>query len=89
MARKKVNDLPYNLDAEKAVLGAALLSLDALYNVISSLDYEDFYFSKHEKIFKAMKTLLERKTSVDVLTVSEYLMNSKELDEIGGVCIRG
>ena len=85
MARKKVNDLPYNLDAEKAVLGAALLSLDALYNVISSLDYEDFYFSKHEKIFKAMKTLLERKTSVDVLTVSEYLMNSKELDEIGGV----
>ena len=85
MANKKSNDLPFNLEAEMAVLGAALLQTDALYNVISSLDWDDFYFVKHQKIYRAIKTLLDRKTSVDVLTVSEFLINSKELDEVGGV----
>lgn len=79
------NDLPFNLEAEKAVLGASLLQNDALYNMISSLDADDFYFVKHQKIYKAIKTLVERKTNVDILTVAEFLTNSKELDDVGGV----
>ena len=39
---KASRDLPYNEQAEQAVLGSALLSKECLYNVFSSLNEEDF-----------------------------------------------
>ena len=41
------NELPYNEQAEQAVLGSALLSKDAMYTVLSSLEAKDFYLAKH------------------------------------------
>ncbi|NLB49593.1 MAG: replicative DNA helicase [Erysipelotrichia bacterium] len=84
MATKSNQFLPYNIDAEKAVLGSALLSSDAFYNVTSSLVPEDFYEGRHQIIFKSMLTLLERKIPVDVLTIATELNDKKELLNIGG-----
>ena len=83
--KKALSYLPYNLEAEKAVLGSAFLSKDALFNVLSSLDEEDFYLGKHQIIYRSLKNLMERKVAVDVLTVTEELINLKELENIGGV----
>ena len=83
--KKAKSDLPYNEHAEQAVLGSALLSQDALYNVLSSLQEEDFYLGKHQLIYRAIDQLRERGVSVDLLTASEELLNMKELDNIGGV----
>ena len=41
--KRAPNDLPYNQHAEQAVLGSALLTRDALYEVLSSLEEEDFF----------------------------------------------
>lgn len=76
--------LPYNIDAEKAVLGSALLAQEALYNVVSSLEIDDFYEGKHQIIYKSVISLMNRKTPVDVLTVATELANMKELENIGG-----
>lgn len=84
MATKVNQSLPHNIDAEKAVLGSALLISDALFNVTSSLIAEDFYEGKHQIIFKAMLALLERKIPVDVLTIATELESKKELLNIGG-----
>ena len=78
-------DLPFNEQAEQAVLGSALLSKECLYNVFSSLNEEDFYVGKHRIIYRAIRNLFDKETAVDVLTVTEELMNMKELDAIGGV----
>ena len=85
--QKKVaaSDLPHNSSAEQAVLGSALLSKDALISVLSSLNEDDFYEGKHQLIYRAMKNASERKVAVDVLTITEELMNMKELENIGGV----
>lgn len=83
--KKALSYLPYNLEAEKAVLGSAFLSKDALFNVLSSLDEDDFYLGKHQIIYRALHNLMERKIAVDVLTVTEELINLKELENIGGV----
>ena len=83
--KKAKSDLPYNEHAEQAVLGSALLSNDALYNVLSSLTEDDFFLGKHQLIFRAIRQLFERSVSVDTLTASEELLNMKELDNIGGV----
>ncbi len=78
-------DLPYNEQAEQAVLGSALLSKDALYNVLSSLVESDFFEGRHQLIYRAISNLRERGVNVDTLTCSEELLNLKELDNIGGV----
>lgn len=85
VSKKAMSYLPYNLEAEKAVLGSAFLSKDALLNVLSSLDENDFYLGKHQIIYRALYNLMERKVAVDVLTVTEELINLKELENIGGV----
>ena len=82
---KNHNDLPYNAQAEQAVLGSALLSRECLYTMFSRLIEEDFFLGKHQLIFRAIKNLFDKQTPVDVLTVTEELMNMKELESIGGV----
>ena len=86
--RKKnveVSDLPYNKQAEQAVLGSAMLSKDALITVLSSLNEDDFFEGKHKLIYRALKNANSRKVAADVLTITEELMNMKELDNVGGV----
>ena len=83
--KKAKLDLPYNEQAERAVLGSALLSADALYTVLSNLVEEDFFEGRHQLIFRALYQLRERNINADTLTVTEELLNMKELDNIGGV----
>lgn len=78
-------DLPFNHQAEQAVLGATFINKDALYTVLSELLEEDFYEGKHKLIYRAIKNLTVKKMDVDILTVTEELMNAKELENIGGV----
>ena len=83
--RKAFRELPYNEQAEKAVLGAALQSRECLYNVLSALEEEDFFLGKHQLIYRAIQNLFDKQTAVDVLTVTEELINIKELENVGGV----
>ena len=82
---KVADDLPHNSDAERAVLGSAILAPSATLNVISSLNEDDFFEGRHQIIYRAINILFERKSVVDILTVSEVLDNLKELENIGGV----
>ena len=88
MARKNVRalgDLPYNEQAEQAVLGSALISRECLFNVLSVLSEDDFFLGKHQLIYRAIRNLFDKESIVDVLTVTEELINMKELENIGGV----
>ena len=85
MPDKTSKDLPYNIDAEKAVLGSALISNDAALNVLASLDEEDFYAAKHQLIFRAMNYLKnEMHTVIDAVSVIDQLIIMKEFESIGG-----
>ncbi|MDD2217579.1 MAG: replicative DNA helicase [Eubacteriales bacterium] len=75
---------PHNNDAERSVLGAAMLSKDALFDVIQEVRPADFYDSKHKEIFRAISDLCRRNSPVDTLTVSEELKKSNTLELSGG-----
>ena len=64
---------PHNAEAERSVLGAALLSKDALADVIDVVRTEDFYDKAHREIFDAMLELFRNSKSVDMVTVCEEL----------------
>lgn len=75
---------PQNTDAEASLLGAILIDADAIVKVADSITSQDFYESKHRNIFKAMSTLYEKHSPIDVLTVGDELKNTGMLDLIGG-----
>lgn len=76
---------PQSLDAEQAVLGAALISRDAIETLLSGLKPEDFYLDAHRRIYDVIFTLHCKDHAVDVLTVPEELRRRGQLDIIGGV----
>ncbi len=75
---------PHSTEAEKSVLGSALLSRDALMDVMETVRSGDFYDSNHREIFEAMRELYRRSAPVDALTVSEELKKRNSLEMVGG-----
>jgi replicative DNA helicase len=75
---------PQATDLEEAVLGALMLEKDALSSVIDILKPEVFYRDSHQKIFQAIKTLFEKTSPVDILTVTAQLRQQGDLEMIGG-----
>src|SRR3954465_2795382 len=75
---------PQATDLEEAVLGALMLEKDALSSVIDILNPEVFYRDNHKKIFNAIRTLFEKTSPVDILTVTAQLRQQGDLEMIGG-----
>ena len=75
---------PHNDEAEQSALGAAMLSKDALYDVVEEVTADDFYNESHREIFKAITELYRQNIPVDMLTVCEELKKRKALEMVGG-----
>lgn len=75
---------PQALDLEEAVLGAMMLENDRLAEVIEVLKPEAFYKENHKLIFLAIQRLFGNNQPVDILTVTEELRQSGELEVVGG-----
>lgn len=75
---------PQAIDLEEATIGALMLEKDALTKVIDILHPESFYKDTHKTIFKAIRRLFEKSEPIDILTVTNELKKSGELDMVGG-----
>ncbi len=75
---------PQALDLEQAVLGAIMLEQNALTTVIDILHPNVFYKEAHQKIFEAIQRLFSRSEPVDILTVTNELKSSNDLEVVGG-----
>ncbi len=77
---------PHNLQAEESVLGALLLSRDAIGIVgEAGLGVRDFYSPAHQHIFDAIRSLYSSSGPVDVVTVADELRRHNLLEELGGI----
>jgi replicative DNA helicase len=75
---------PQSLDAEEAVLGALLLSPNAIATVSDELRPDDFYRESHRLIFQAAIALDVRGEPVDAITLVDELERNGTLSEAGG-----
>lgn len=75
--------VPYNLEAEKAVLGCMLAGKNYLATLLPLLNEGDFYAARHQIIFKAICRLVNERKAVDALTLADKLEASGQLEEIG------
>ena len=76
---------PQNIDAEKAVLGAMMISEEAIGVSIEHLDSFYFYETAHQKIFDAVRELYAQRKRVDIVTLSDWLKNTGQLESLGGL----
>lgn len=74
---------PHDLDAEQSLLGAMLLSSDAISVALEKCSAEDFYKPTHGNIFTAIGRLYERGEPVDVVTVTDELRRTLTPDLVG------
>ncbi len=75
---------PQDIEMERALLGALMLSQNAIYEVADLVGVDSFYAGKHRTIFDAMLGLHAKGEPIDVVTVSSKLKERKLLSEIGG-----
>jgi len=81
---KEMRVPPQDLDTEKALLGAVMLSPNSMYDIADTVNPDSFYAAKHGIIFDAMLTLYNKSEPVDLVSLSAKLKERKQLSQIGG-----
>lgn len=76
---------PYSEEAEKAVLGAAILEPSVIDKIAERLKPGDFYRQAHQRLFQVIGEMRENKKPIDLVSLTEELHTRKLLDEVGGV----
>ena len=77
---------PHNLDAEASLLGAMLLSREAVGVAIErGVHPDEFYKPAHRHIFDAIRSLNTAGEPVDPITVADELRRAQLLEGIGGL----
>jgi replicative DNA helicase len=84
MADNQLKVPPHNLDAERSTLGALLIDKDAIVKIADVLESADFYHESHGLIYDAISNLYDRRSPIDVLTVTNVLEDRKQLEQVGG-----
>ncbi len=75
---------PQHIEAERSVLGAMLISADAVVEATEILEPDDFYRTAHKVIYEAMLTLYEEGQPIDVVTTTAALQAKEALLESAG-----
>jgi replicative DNA helicase len=75
---------PHDLDAEESVLGAMVLSPNAIPIATELLDVDDFYRDTHRLVFKAVRDMYADGKEVDAVTLSAALEHEGVLERVGG-----
>ncbi len=83
IAEKKI-ELPQNIDAEQALIGAILINNKTFEKTSEFLKDHHFADSIHGKIYAVCGKLINRGHVADPITLKDYFTQSGELEEIGG-----
>ena len=75
---------PQDIMAEKSLLGAVMISGNAITDVLSIVRPNDFYDDKHQIIYEAMLNLYDQHKPIDLLTLTSELKTTKKLKDVGG-----
>ena len=79
------NSMPYNRDAEMALLGCLLIDNEIASEIVDKLTEDDFYQESHKYILHAMQRVFNDRKPVDLVTVSDELEKEGSLEKAGGI----
>ena len=76
---------PQSVEAEKYVLGAVLLDPSLAETILQTLTENDFFSTRHQKIFGVISEIYDRFTTVDSVLVRDELEKLGLDEECGGL----
>ena len=76
--------VPHSVEAEKATLGAAMITSAAADYITDKLSIGCYFRRVHQAIFEAIRTLREQRRGVDFLTLKTELERVGKLEDVGG-----
>jgi replicative DNA helicase len=82
---EKLRIPPHSVEAEQSVLGGLMLDNASWESIADLLTEDDFYRRDHRLIFRAIAELCSRNDPADVVTVSDWLVHHKQIDDAGGL----
>lgn len=80
----ETNTMPYNRDAEMALLGCFLMDTEIAAEMLDKLGEDDFYVEAHKYIIAAMKSAFVNRKPIDIVTVADELDGATHLERAGG-----
>ncbi|MBR2442041.1 MAG: replicative DNA helicase [Clostridia bacterium] len=81
----EINTMPYNRDAEMALLGCMLIDNEIAVDIVEKLHEDDFYQESHKYILRAMQRAFSARKPIDLVTVSDELESENTLEKAGGI----
>ena len=75
---------PQSLEAEKSTIGSLLVDKDAIIKVSDFLKAEDFYHEAHQLVYTAILDLYDKRSPIDIVTLTNILEDRNQLKTIGG-----
>ncbi|MFA6917575.1 MAG: replicative DNA helicase [Candidatus Gracilibacteria bacterium] len=75
---------PHSLEAEKSTLGSLLVDKDSIIKISDFIKAEDFYHDAHKIVYRAIIDLYDKRSPVDLVTLTNILEERKELKIVGG-----
>ncbi|MBE6452156.1 MAG: replicative DNA helicase [Alphaproteobacteria bacterium] len=85
MEQPDITNLPQNIEAEQALIGAILANNKAYEKISEFLKPQHFADSMHSKIFDVISKIITRGRVADVITLKSYFEQDGSLDEVGGI----
>lgn len=77
--------VPFNIDAERAVLGSCLLEREAILVVRNQVGADEFYLEKHAMVYEAILACVADRRPPDLVTVAAELRRLDRFDLVGGM----
>ena len=77
-------NLPFNPEAEQAVIGSILLSNEIYDDVSLIISSANFFDPLHNKIYAAIENLISKGLLANPITLKNYFENDDGIKEIGG-----
>lgn len=74
----------YDLDAERAAIGGAMLDRTAREYALATLTLESFYDTNHQAVWAAVTALAGSGKPIDVTSLAAEMARQKSLDRVGG-----
>ena len=76
---------PHSIEAEQSLIGGLIIDGRAWDRIADIVTEADFYRDDHRRIFGHIRKMIETGKAVDVLTISESIERSNEVDQTGGL----
>ncbi|WP_375673286.1 replicative DNA helicase [Bartonella sp. CL25QHWL] len=74
--------LPHNIEAEKALLGAIIINNNALDSVSDFLKAEHFFEPLHQRLFDIISQIIQSGKVADPITIKPFVENDEKIGDI-------